>query len=82
MVMRCRMSAVSVVPKVRLMAVRPVVSVRWLSAAAMPSAQTISNRMMMSKRRVAGVTASALAPAGAAVEEEREAGARMGGIKA
>jgi hypothetical protein len=39
----------------------------------------MSIRMMKRRRRVEGVARSAFAPAGAAVGEEREAGADIGG---
>ena len=77
-VKRCRMSAVSVVPKARMRPMRSVVSVRWRSEAATPSAQRMNMRMMKSRRRV-GVAQSAFAPVGAAVGEEREAGADIAG---
>jgi hypothetical protein len=78
-VKRARMSAVSVVPKARMRLVRSVVSVRWRSEVATPSAQRMSIRMMKSRRRVEGAARSASAPVGAAVGEEREAGADIGG---
>ena len=78
-VKRCRMSAVSVVPKARMRSGRSVVSVRWWSEVTTPSAQRMSSRMMKSRRRVEGVAQSAFAPVGAAVGEEREAGADIGG---
>ena len=78
MVKRCRMSAVSVVPKARMRSVRSAVSVRWRSEAATPSAQAMNSRMMKSRRRVEGVAQPAWAPEGAVVEEEREAWADIG----
>jgi hypothetical protein len=71
------MSAVSVVPKVRMRSVGSVVSVRWRSEAARPSAQAMTSRMMM-RRRVESAAHSALAPVGAAVGVEGEAGADIG----
>jgi hypothetical protein len=53
--------------------------VRWRSEVATPSAQRMSMRMMKSRRRVESAARSAFAPVGAAVGEEREAGADIGG---
>jgi hypothetical protein len=78
-VKRARMSAVSVVPRARMRLVRSLVSVRWRSEVVTPSAQRMSMRMMKSRRRVEGVAQSAPAPAGAAVGEERGAGADICG---
>ena len=78
-VKRARRSAVSVVPKARMRSGRSVVSVRWRSEVATPSAQRMSIRMMESRMRVEGVARSASAPVGAAVGEEREAGADIDG---
>jgi hypothetical protein len=78
-VKRARRSAVSVVPKARRRSGRSVVSVRWRSEVTTPSAQRMSIRMMKSRRRVESAARSAFAPVGAAVGEEREAGADIGG---